>query len=56
MWKTYSMWYFLAGLAGVFHIIASVEFFMLGFTTGLVILISTYGRILKNTASAPFNI
>ena len=53
MWKTYSMWYFLAG---VFHIIASVVFFMLGCTAGLVILISTYGRILKNTASAPFNI
>lgn len=47
MWKWYSLWYFAAGAAEFFHTIASVAFLVLGCSVGIVILVSTYTKILK---------
>ena len=45
MWKLYSLWYFAAGAASIFHSVVAVAFLVLGCTMGMVVLVSTYHKI-----------
>jgi hypothetical protein len=45
MWKCYSLWYFVAGVAAIFNNVASVVLLVLSCTLGIAILIATYNRI-----------
>ena len=47
MWQLYSLWYFAAGLAGIWDVIAALVLLVLGSTLGAAILIGSYNRIYK---------
>jgi hypothetical protein len=47
MWKSYSLWYFAAGLAEIWNSIASVVFLVSGCSIGIVLLVHSYNKIYK---------
>lgn len=47
MWKLYSLWFWLAGVAEYWNTVAALVFLILGGTVGIGILISTFRRIEK---------
>ena len=47
MWKRYSLWYFAAGLAAFWDILAAMVILLLGGSVGIVFLIHSYNSIYK---------
>ncbi|MEE0830236.1 MAG: hypothetical protein UIM26_02095 [Longicatena sp.] len=47
MWKWYSLWYFVAGIVGIWSTFLCVAFMCLGCSVGIVLLVIKYHRILK---------
>lgn len=47
MWKTYSLWFWAAGLAEIWSSAVALGILLMGGTVGLALLIYTYKRICK---------
>ena len=47
MWKQYALWYFAAGLAGLWNLIAALVILVLSCTVGLALLVRSYNGIYR---------